>query len=42
MIGSPGPKLSKNHFALVGLMLMQPWLTSRLPWSSTDHGALCT
>ena len=21
---------------------MQPWLTLRLPWSPTDHGALCT
>jgi len=36
-----GAEVSKNH-SRGGADIVQPWLTSRLPWSSTDHGALCT
>src|SRR5690606_5838145 len=41
-IGSPRWVRLKNHFALDGLMLMQPWLTFALPWLPTDQGALWT
>ena len=38
-IGVPRGMVSNTHFALVRLMLMQPWLALLTPCCATDHGA---